>query len=37
MTDAHADLAASVQTRLEEVLLDLARWTVRRGRRARRR
>jgi carbamoyltransferase len=27
MTDAHADLAASVQTRLEEVLLDLARWT----------
>jgi carbamoyltransferase len=27
MTDAHADLASSVQTRLEEVLLDLARWT----------
>ena len=27
MTDAHADLAASVQVRLEEVLLDLARWT----------
>ncbi len=27
MTDAHADLAASVQARLEEVLLDLARWT----------
>jgi len=27
MTEAHADLAASVQTRLEEVLLDLARWT----------
>ncbi|MGI8331170.1 carbamoyltransferase family protein [Actinomadura scrupuli] len=25
-TDAHADLAASVQRRLEEVLLDLARW-----------
>ncbi len=25
-TDAHADLAASVQTRLEEVLVDLARW-----------
>jgi carbamoyltransferase len=25
-TDAHADLAASVQARLEEVLLDLARW-----------
>jgi carbamoyltransferase len=25
-TDAHADLAASVQLRLEEVLLDLARW-----------
>jgi carbamoyltransferase len=25
-TDAHADLAASVQTRLEEVLLELARW-----------
>ncbi|MFG1946528.1 carbamoyltransferase [Nonomuraea sp. NPDC048826] len=25
-TDDHADLAASVQTRLEEVLLDLARW-----------
>jgi carbamoyltransferase len=27
MTDAHADLASSVQFRLEEVLLDLARWT----------
>ena len=27
MTDAHADLASSVQTRLEEVMLDLARWT----------
>jgi carbamoyltransferase len=27
MTDAHADLAASVQVRLEEVMLDLARWT----------
>jgi carbamoyltransferase len=27
MTDAHADLASSVQIRLEEVLLDLARWT----------
>ncbi|MEV0427339.1 carbamoyltransferase C-terminal domain-containing protein [Micromonospora sp. NPDC050495] len=26
MTDDHADLAASVQTRLEEVILDLARW-----------
>jgi carbamoyltransferase len=26
MTDEHADLAASVQTRLEEVLLDLAGW-----------
>jgi carbamoyltransferase len=25
-TDAHADLAASVQTRLQEVLLDVARW-----------
>jgi carbamoyltransferase len=25
-TEAHADLAASVQLRLEEVLLDLARW-----------
>jgi carbamoyltransferase len=25
-TEAHADLAASVQTRLEEVLVDLARW-----------
>lgn len=25
-TEAHADLAASVQARLEEVLLDLARW-----------
>ncbi len=25
-TPAHADLASSVQTRLEEVLLDLARW-----------
>ncbi|MGV9772091.1 carbamoyltransferase family protein [Streptosporangium sp. NPDC003464] len=25
-TEEHADLAASVQTRLEEVLLDLARW-----------
>jgi carbamoyltransferase len=27
MTEAHADLAATVQVRLEEVLLDLARWT----------
>src|ERR687889_703672 len=27
MTEAHADLASSVQARLEEVLLDLARWT----------
>jgi len=27
MADAHADLASSVQVRLEEVLLDLARWT----------
>src|SRR3954447_4325439 len=27
MTEAHADLAASVQARLEEVVLDLARWT----------
>jgi carbamoyltransferase len=27
MTDDHADLASSVQVRLEEVLLDLARWT----------
>jgi carbamoyltransferase len=27
MTEAHADLASSVQVRLEEVLLDLARWT----------
>ncbi|WP_433222777.1 carbamoyltransferase family protein [Dactylosporangium sp. CS-047395] len=27
LTADHADLAASVQTRLEEVLLDLARWT----------
>ncbi|HEU4350220.1 MAG TPA: carbamoyltransferase C-terminal domain-containing protein [Actinoplanes sp.] len=27
ITDAHADLASSVQVRLEEVLLDLARWT----------
>jgi carbamoyltransferase len=27
LTEAHADLAASVQVRLEEVLLDLARWT----------
>jgi carbamoyltransferase len=26
LTDVHADLAASVQRRLEEVLLDLARW-----------
>ncbi|MFI7428838.1 carbamoyltransferase [Micromonospora sp. NPDC049836] len=26
MTDDHADLAASVQTRLEEVILDLSRW-----------
>src|SRR3712207_8303145 len=25
-TEAHADLAASVQQRLEEVLVDLARW-----------
>ncbi|WP_026929744.1 carbamoyltransferase family protein [Glycomyces tenuis] len=29
-TAAHADLAASVQRRVEEVLLDLARWTHRR-------
>jgi carbamoyltransferase len=29
-TQDHADLAASVQTRLEEVLLDLARWLHRR-------
>src|SRR4051812_28009801 len=27
MTETHADLASSVQTRLEEVLLELARWT----------
>ncbi|GAA1609205.1 carbamoyltransferase family protein [Actinoplanes couchii] len=27
MTDAHADLASSVQVRLEEVMLELARWT----------
>ncbi|MEV6597769.1 carbamoyltransferase C-terminal domain-containing protein [Actinoplanes sp. NPDC051346] len=27
MTEAHKDLASSVQARLEEVLLDLARWT----------
>ncbi|WP_433306291.1 carbamoyltransferase family protein [Actinoplanes sp. CA-030573] len=27
INDDHADLAASVQTRLEEVMLDLARWT----------
>jgi carbamoyltransferase len=27
LTEAHADLASSVQTRLEEVMLDLARWT----------
>src|SRR5690349_18367148 len=27
MTEEHADLAASVQTRLEEVLLDLVNWT----------
>ena len=27
LTEAHADLAASVQARLEEVVLDLARWT----------
>jgi carbamoyltransferase len=27
MTEVHADLACSVQVRLEEVLLDLARWT----------
>src|SRR5579859_2167007 len=26
MTEAHADLASSVQIRLEEVILDLARW-----------
>ncbi|MEV4489561.1 carbamoyltransferase C-terminal domain-containing protein [Micromonospora coxensis] len=26
LTDAHADLAASVQQRLEEVILDLSRW-----------
>ncbi|MEV4201101.1 carbamoyltransferase family protein [Micromonospora globbae] len=26
MTEDHADLAASVQTRIEEVILDLARW-----------
>jgi len=30
LTDAHAELAASVQKRLEEVLLDLARWLHRR-------
>ncbi|GAB3658006.1 carbamoyltransferase family protein [Glycomyces tarimensis] len=29
-TSAHADLAASVQRRVEDVLLDLARWTHRR-------
>lgn len=29
-TDAHADLAASVQRRMEDVLLDLAHWTHRR-------
>jgi carbamoyltransferase len=27
LTEAHADLAASVQARLEEVMLELARWT----------
>src|SRR4051812_42764924 len=27
LTESHADLASSVQTRLEEVMLDLARWT----------
>jgi carbamoyltransferase len=27
LTEAHADLAAAVQARLEEVMLDLARWT----------
>ncbi|WP_433362575.1 carbamoyltransferase family protein [Actinoplanes sp. CA-142083] len=27
LTEAHADLASSVQARLEEVMLDLARWT----------
>ncbi len=27
LTEAHADLAAAVQTRLEEVMLELARWT----------
>src|SRR3954449_10923424 len=27
MTEEHADLASSVQARLEEVMLDLARWT----------
>ncbi|MFI5890096.1 carbamoyltransferase [Actinoplanes sp. NPDC051513] len=27
LTEAHADLASSVQTRLEEVMLDLVRWT----------
>jgi carbamoyltransferase len=27
MTEAHADLASSIQTRLEEVMLELARWT----------
>ncbi|AEV83549.1 carbamoyltransferase [Actinoplanes sp. SE50] len=27
LSDVHADLAASVQKRLEEVILDLARWT----------
>ena len=26
MTDAHADLASSIQARLEEVMLELARW-----------
>jgi carbamoyltransferase len=27
LTEAHADLASSIQTRLEEVMLGLARWT----------
>jgi carbamoyltransferase len=31
MTEEHADLASSVQVRLEEVLLDLARWTYERS------
>ncbi|MGK5681879.1 carbamoyltransferase family protein [Actinoplanes sp. URMC 104] len=31
MTDAHADLASSVQVRLEEVLVELAKWTYERS------